>query len=108
MTYTIAFSAAALYLLWLGYVLTMHVLNRWPYLPWAARIAGALPALCAYLFDIALNLTLCTVLFWDWPREATITQRLHRYQREAPSSKRAAVARWVCRNLLNPFDPEHC
>ena len=97
---------ASLYALWLGYVLTMHIVYRWDDLPLASRILGAPAALLAYVLDVFLNWTLCTVLFLDLPRERTITERLHRYQQRP--GLRARVAAWVCGHLLNPFDPEHC
>ena len=96
----------SLYALWLGYVLTMHIVHRWPQLPLAARVLGAPAALVAYALDVLLNWTLCTLAFADWPREKTITERLHRYQ-QTPGL-RARVAAWVCGHLLNPFDPDHC
>jgi hypothetical protein len=98
------YTIGGLYALWLGYVLTMHIVHRWDTLPLAARIFGAPPALLAYLLDVALNWTICTALFFDWPRERTITERLHRYR----FGWRGRVARWVCGHLLNPFDPDHC
>jgi hypothetical protein len=93
-----------LYALWLGYVLTMHIVYRWKDLPLASRILGAPAALLAYALDVLLNWTVCTVVFFDLPREKTITERLHRYR----DGWRGRVARWVCGHLLNPFDPEHC
>ena len=99
-------SIGTLYLMWLAYVLAIHVINRWDELPLASKVLGAPPALAAFVADVALNWTLATVLFLDLPREATITTRLHRYQKTA--GPRARIARWVCQHLLNPFDPDHC
>jgi hypothetical protein len=98
------YSIAALYALWLGYVLTMHIVHRWDTLPLASRILGAPAALLAYALDVLLNWTVCWVLFLDPPREKTITERLHRYR----DGWRGRIARWICGHLLNPFDPEHC
>lgn len=103
----VLYALGALYLLWLGFVLTMRVAHLWKTLPWPARVLGLPAALFSWVLDVFLNLTLCTVVFVDLPREPTITQRLHRYQRER-TDWRARLARWVCANLLNPFDPEHC
>lgn len=104
MILTLLYSAGTLYLMWLSYVLTMHIIHRWDTLPLASKILGAPAALTAYLFDIVLNWTLFTVVFLDLPREKTITERLHRYR----AGWRGTIARWVCEHLLNPFDPEHC
>ena len=101
---TALYILAALYLLWLGYVFTMHVKAQWDVLHWSAKVLGAPVALAAYCLDVAVNLTLATVAFLDLPQEATLTKRLHRYRR----GWRNTVARFVCQHLLNPFDPDHC
>jgi len=100
----ILYTFLSLYALWLSYVLTMHIIHKWDTLPMASKVLGFPAAAFAYLFDIFLNWTVCTVIFLDWPQEKTITERLHRYRR----GWRGAVARWVCNHLLNPFDPKHC
>jgi hypothetical protein len=93
-----------LYLLWLGFVFTMHIKAQWDKLPLASKILGAPPAVLAYLLDVAVNWFVATVVFLDLPREATLTHRLQRYKH----GWRRTVARFVCEQLLNPFDPDHC
>lgn len=104
MIVTALVSIGLLYALWLGYVLTMHIVYRWPTLPLASKVLGFPAAFVAYILDVLLNWTVCIVIFWDLPKEKTITERLHRYQ----DGWRAKIARWVCEHLLNPFDAEHC
>ncbi len=99
-------SIAALYAMWLGYVFAMHIINRWDALPLPSKVLGALPAVLVYVADVILNWTVVTLLFFDLPRERTITDRLHRYQ--ATPGRRAQLSRWVCQYLLNPFDADHC
>jgi hypothetical protein len=101
---TILGSIALLWLLWLGYVFTMHVKAQWDRLHWSAKALGAPVAILAYCLDVLVNLTLATVVFADRPREATLTKRLHRYR----AGWRNTVARFICQHLLNPFDPDHC
>jgi hypothetical protein len=96
--------AGSIYAMWLAYVLAIHIIVKWPTLPLASKILGAPPALLAYLFDILMNWTLMSALFFDGPRELTITERLHRYK----SGWRHKVARWLCEHLINPFDAGHC
>ena len=98
------YSIVALYVLWLGYVFTMHIRAQWDTLHWSAKVLGAPPAVLSYLLDVLINLTLASVLFLDLPREATLTKRLHRYR----TGWRSHVARFVCERLLNPFDADHC
>ena len=97
--------AGALYVLWLFYLAAMNLR--------AAKEAGrlthvvlvlALPLLgAAVAIDVAVNLVLATVVFFDRPREWTVSARLARY---LPGSDwRARVAMWVGEHLLDPFDP---
>lgn len=100
----------AIYALWV-YFLACMALER-------ARNEGRLskPALAlglcvlwpGYLLDVAVNVTVCTVVFLELPREWTVSTRVSRL--EEGDGYRKAVAVWVCQNLLNPFDPsgKHC
>ena len=101
------FVPASLYLLWLAYVFTMHVRERWDTLPMASKVLAFLPVVFAYLLDIVVNVVLVTVAYMELPREVTLTKRLHRWQEEK-SAVRARKAKWVCENILNPFDKDHC
>lgn len=96
---------AAVYALWILYLAAMN-LRR-------AREAGrltrlvraiALPVIGATVaIDVAVNLVLATVVFFDRPREWTVSERLARY---LPGTDwRARVALWVGVHLLDPFDP---
>jgi hypothetical protein len=100
----VLYSIVALYILWMGYVFTMHIRAQWDTLHWSAKLLGGPPAMFSYFLDVVINLTLASVLFFDLPREATLTQRLHRYR----TGWRNRVARFVCERLLNPFDANHC
>lgn len=60
----------------------------------------------AYLLDIIGNITVCTVLFLDLPREALITSRIKRYV-SGPDGWRKSMAVWFAVHLLNPFDEGH-
>lgn len=100
--------AGSFYLLWVLYLAVMNAAR--------ARDAGTLtkPALAlampvlglGYLLDALVNLTVCTVLFLELPREVLVTGRVSRLQKG--TGKRAAIARWMCANLLDPFDPSGC
>jgi len=99
------FAAAGAYVLWLFYLAAMN-LRR-------AREAGrltrtalafALPIIAlAIAIDVAVNLTLATLVFFDRPREWTVSERLSRYL--PAGGWRASVAWWVALHLLDPFDP---
>lgn len=73
---------------------------------WSMK-AMALPALyIGLLLDIAVNVTVCTVLFLELPRELLVTSRLTRHAQGA--GWRSAIARWICVNLLDALDPSGC
>lgn len=105
---TAFYTFAACYVGWVLYV-TIMALKR-------ARDAGTLspaakalgmPLLWAGLaLDVVLNVTVCTALFLELPRELLITQRLIRLKQG--EGWRARVAAWMCANLLDAFDPSGC
>jgi hypothetical protein len=67
----------------------------------------AYPALGAGLaLDVSVNLTFCTVLFLELPKELLVTSRLSRLQKG--TGWRAKVAGWICVNLLDALDPSGC
>ena len=102
-----ALAVGLFYLLWLLFVLTMRLRQLWKTLPMPAKILGAPPALAGFILDVLLNYTLCTLFFLRRPKgQTTITKRLHAYKSEG--GKLGQFAGWLCKNLLNPFDPEHC
>lgn len=94
------------YVLWGMYVLVMG-LKR-------ARDAGTLtpvahalglPILVAgYVLDFAVNVTVCTVLLAELPRETTVTARLKRHKNA--DNWRGRITRWVAAHLLDAFDPD--
>jgi hypothetical protein len=99
------FVLAAVYVLWVFYLAAMNLRRARQ----AGRLTGtalafALPVLLlAVAVDVAVNLTLATVVFFDRPREWTVSDRLSRY---LPANDwRANVAMWVACHLLDPFDP---
>lgn len=94
------------YALWLFYLAAMN-LRRAKEAGRLSRIALALamPIIAlAVAIDVAINLTLATLVFFDRPREWTVSERLSRYL-VGPSPWRAEVAMWVGEHLLDPFDP---
>lgn len=104
------FALATLYALW-ALFLSATALDR-------ARRAGTLSAPAKVLglplivgtavIDVAVNWVLGTLVLLDRPREWTLSQRLARLS--TTGGWRAAVAKWICSNLLDAFDPtgDHC
>ncbi len=61
------------------------------------------------MVDLIMNFTLFTLIFFDWPKEYLVTKRLERYIKSYVGW-RFKLAKWICSNLLNPFDKngDHC
>jgi hypothetical protein len=60
------------------------------------------------ILDAAFNLVACFVFFRTYPRDILFTASCERYLAEV--STRGATARWLCSNMLDPFDlsGKHC
>ena len=71
--------------------------------PWAHRF-GVPVLIVGYALDFTVNVTVCTVLLAELPRETTVTARLKRHKYDA--GWRGRVARWVAAHLLDAFDPD--
>jgi len=54
-----------------------------------------------FLFNIASSF-----IFLEFPQEWLFTARVSRHIKG--NGWRAALAHWICSNLLNPFDEGHC
>ena len=95
---------------WLLYVLAMGAKERREAIKARSKLAYYTLytiAFAGYLWDILLNLTVCTIVFFDWPRELTITYRLRRYIK-TDFGWRYSVADWACTHMLEIMDTDHC
>lgn len=100
------YSFALLYSTWLFYLAVMN-LKRAKDAGTISRVAlfFGYPLLWAGLaLDILLNVTVCTVMFFDLPQETLTTSRLKRYDR-TDKGWRKKLALWWAHNLLDVFDP---
>lgn len=96
------------YLLWLFFLAVMN-LQR-------ARDSGTLSRPAFYLgmpllylglvIDFLVNTFVATIVFLEVPKEVTLTARLSRHI--SGSGYRKRLAKWVCTNLLDAFDPSGC
>lgn len=102
--------------LWVGvlvfYTLYLASINLWSNRnlapTWVLWFASPV-LLTMGIFDVAVQMTVATVVFADVPREMTLSRRFARY-RSGPPGWRNNFATLVCTRLLNPFDPSrnHC
>jgi hypothetical protein len=110
----LGWTLAYLYGFWLLYVLVMGF-----YRAWLAKkltkvaLALASPALViGYLIDLLTNWTLAVLWFGEWPKRPLelVTDRLSRYIGLEGDCWQKVHADWVCKTLLDYFDPHdrHC
>lgn len=106
----IAITLASLWLLWVFFLAVMELR--------AVRDAGGLKRgddayyiglsvlFVGFIIDFTVNILLSPV-FLEPPFETTVTARVTRWKKE--QGYRGAIARWMCRKLLDPFQQGgHC
>lgn len=102
---------AILYLLWVFYLAVMALwrARRDGMLGPVALVPGYLTLLIGAALDVLVNVTVMSLVFVEPPRELLVTKRLQRHIKHG-QGWRQELARWLCHNLLNPFDPtgDHC
>lgn len=93
---------------WGWYASIMHLKHNRDKLRWPAKALGYPWLYAGLVVDVLFNLTWGTLMFLELPRELLYTSRVSRHY--AKRSWRGALARWVCRELLDPLDPtgRHC
>lgn len=95
------------YALWFAYLAIMSLKRSRD----AGTLTGVAYALAvpffiaAYALDIFVNLTGCTVVFFDAPREKTMTARLKRYAAQ-PGTWRFTLTVFIATHFLDRFDPD--
>lgn len=100
---------AGCYALWVLYLAIMTLKRAQAYAPlpvWALRFGYPVLAV-GYLMDFLANALVLTVILLELPRELLVTARLSRHIK-AGTGYRAAVAAWICSQLLDRFDPSGC
>lgn len=117
MTYLLIPLALVLYsaLCWIIYLGMMKIDKHWPK-SWPEWLQWPLIA-STLVLDVILNIIVGTILFLDLPKELLLTARLQRYVTEpgaswsdlgAKPSWRAKLAKFICKHLLDPYDPKGC
>lgn len=95
---------AWLYVVWILYLSVQCLsLNRAKLSPWVFGLGMATFYFSLWL-DIAFNWVVLTLLFYEFPRETTVSARLSRHHQHG-SGWRQRFSGWVGQCLLDPFDP---
>jgi hypothetical protein len=96
--------------LWITYLACMNlkVVHEGGSMTRPAYWLGILVVAVFYLLDFFVNAFVCSVIFGNFPRELTVTERLNREFRKG--GWRADVAMFVAKHFLNTYDPsgQHC
>lgn len=99
-----------LYVFFLVYVTCMNIIRahdegKLNGLLWVLSLPLVIVGL---LIDFLHQVTLFNLIFWDWPRDLTVTARLKRHIRD--TTFRGHIARFLCVYVLSPFDHtgNHC
>jgi len=103
----------AMFFTWGMYLAVMNLMEAKSKLTLAAKCFAYPLALLGVIMDVALNLTVCTIIFFELPKQFMLTARLQSHLDEIGGPKdgwRGTIALWICSNLLDPFDSRgfHC
>ena len=92
---------------WVFYLALMNLKRHKDNLSDVALFMGRQVLFVGFMFDFTLNM-LMTIPFMQAPRELVLTSRLKRNMSD--TGYRGKLARWICTELLDRFDPsgKHC
>lgn len=93
---------------WGAYLSAMSLIRERGVLSWQTKLFAYPLVAIGITADFLTNVVIGTVLFLELPREYLLTIRLDRLLER--DDFRGAIARWLCRYMLDPFDPKgrHC
>ena len=90
-------------------VMTLREAKTRAELPPVARFIGTAVFAVGLVNDFVLNVLFCFFVFFEPPRAWLLTATLQRHLKDDPTSYKYKVSKWVCQNLLDPFQTGgHC
>lgn len=98
-----------LYLFWGLFIICMACKHAWDTLPTVTKVLVSPFALGGIVIDVLSNCTVAMPVFWEWKiQEKTVSTRCGRLKYSGTAYQQA-VAKWICGNLLDPFEiGGHC
>lgn len=95
---------------WTFYLAVMHLdtARKRGSLTTASKVIGYPILYVGLVLDMLFNALWGSLLFLEPPKEWLFTARVSRWNDN--DGWRGAIARWICEELLDPFDPrgQHC
>lgn len=103
------YALAAIYGLWFFYLAIMNLKrakDAGRMTPFAKVFAYGI-AVPGFILDIAVNVTIGTLLFLEPPhyKRLTLSARMSHHYEAGSTAWRSRLAHWFARNLLDPYDP---
>ena len=104
---TVLIFLLSLWWLWILYIAMMNVKRALMQgdIPWQAKM---LVVPTKWIFDVVeffCNVVVCTVIFVDWPKEITVSDRLRRYHRNPTCPTWRMIIVNFIKPMIDPFDP---
>jgi hypothetical protein len=97
-----------LYELWWHFIATMSIRDRWSKLSRTNKVLAAPKVLLSFLLDVVCNVLIVSAVYFELPREWTLTERFQRWKTlVATNPRKHKVAAWACKHI-NQFDEGHC
>lgn len=101
----------SLYMILGAYLLTLSFFGycaakaHWSQLRIEIKVLLA-PLFLLYFVDVAFNLIPASLIFFELPTTFTLTQRCTKHLKD--TDFRGVLSRYLCNNLLNIFQKDHC
>ena len=94
--------------MWLQYLAVMNLKENRSKLTITAKLWAYPMLLIGMLSDVIFNVVIGTIVYIELPGELLFTTRCELHLNEP--GWRGKVARWFCRNFMDPYDPQgsHC
>lgn len=106
--FLILFPIILTYYTWGMYLAVMTLLRHKDTLSIESKVFAYPLVAVGLVVDVVFNAIIGSAAFLEPPKEWLFTKRVSRWNDS--DSWRGSVARWVCKHLLDPFDPDgtHC
>lgn len=98
---------ASFMLLWILFINVMtwkhkqHEMNKY-------LVAFLWPiAVFTYILDVVFNWTFACIVFMEWPKEPTLSERMRRLL-ITDEKWRFGLSYFICRYMIEPWDYNHC